>query len=203
LRWPWPVSAAGPRRSNFGSRIGVNDSTVTTTGANSPGAWASDGGRIDIDPTTIIMSGTGSRGLFADSASSVITSSGDPVYTGVKTNASGQPVNTSNVVVTDPAQYVSSGATGAYGVFAQNGGQIWLNADPDIAQRELAGSVGGDNSNTPNAATGNGSGTIVTLRLGRPPSSGSVGSPISVPHRKSFGPDRTCQEAPVHAQLNA
>ncbi|WP_191225154.1 hypothetical protein, partial [Edaphosphingomonas haloaromaticamans] len=123
------ANAAG-LRATAGGVIGFDAGSITTIGTNSYGAHASAGGRIDIDPTTIITSATGAHGLFADGAGAIVTSSGDAIYTGVRVDASGQPVNGAGQPVTDPALYVSSGANTAHGAFAQGGGQVWLNVDP-------------------------------------------------------------------------
>ncbi|WP_395334880.1 hypothetical protein WBP06_24495 [Novosphingobium sp. BL-8H] len=123
-----------------GSRIVGTNLAVSTLGASGHGAWASGGGRIDLDPTTIITSGTGAYGLLSDGSGSIVTSSGDSIYTGVRlgTNAAdlttyGKPVTSTGALATDPSQYVSSGASAAYGVLSQNGGAVWLNVDPSTS----------------------------------------------------------------------
>ncbi len=78
-------------------------------------------------PAPIITSATDAYGLQAPDAGSAVTSSGDSIYTGVKTNASGTPIQANGTPATNPSQYVSSGATGAY---ALNGGVVWLNVNP-------------------------------------------------------------------------
>lgn len=142
------ADTAGLRASDSGSSITATNLAITTRAANSHGAWAQAGGRIEIDPTTIITSGTGAYGLLSDGAGSIVTSSGDTIYTGVLTNAAGVPIRANGAVATSPAQYVTSGAAGAHGAYALSGGEIWINVDPSDG-----------------AATG-GSGLIRTLGTG-------------------------------------
>lgn len=121
------TETAALRASDRGSVIAANGLTITTNGANAFGAWALTGGRIDVDPTTIITSGSGAHGLFANGPGAIITTSGDSIYTGVRTNSAGVPIRSNGAVASGPEQYVSSGATGAHGAYALDGGQIWIN----------------------------------------------------------------------------
>ena len=84
--------------------------TITTTGDNSPGAQADTGGQIMMTGGSVTTSGAGSTGLYATGADgetgakSTITATGVAVTTGV-----------------DPGP-----GTGATGVFAEAGGQVFL-----------------------------------------------------------------------------
>ncbi|MGH8043671.1 MAG: beta strand repeat-containing protein, partial [Stenotrophomonas sp.] len=112
--------------------MNVTDTDVRILGAAAitNAAQSYGGGKLYMTDTRLVTSGSRAYGLYAwNTATAVVSLQGGYVYTGIRLNANGDPVDSLGNVTTDPAQFVASSSYGSYGAYAQLG-NVYLNTDP-------------------------------------------------------------------------
>ncbi len=133
-------SANGLRSDQGGSSIAASRLAISTLG---PGAAAvnATGGAIRIVDSSLMTAGAVSHGMTLGANAGVGTLNADStdITTGVLLGTDpalatfGKPVDVDGNLVSDPAQYVASGASG-HGVFAVTAnGRVWINVAQDTS----------------------------------------------------------------------